>query len=98
MVFHSQAKNGGNVLAPVFEYHLCIFVHHEVHEGREEKSEMPGTAGPDFYDTSALFMLFATFVVQPGFSPKLRERDNQTRCGQIEIKNIHDNLTVDFDN
>ncbi len=37
MVFHSQAKNGGNVLAPVFEYHLCIFVHHEVHEGREEK-------------------------------------------------------------
>ncbi len=43
-------------------------------------------------------VLFATFVVQPGFSPKPRERDNQTRCGQIEIKNIHDNLTADFDN
>jgi len=30
------------------------FLNHEVHKGREEKpEEMPGTAGPDFYNTSS---------------------------------------------
>ena len=56
---------------------------------------MPETAGIDYYDTSVFFVLFVTFVVIPDFSPKLRERDNQRRGGQIEIKYIHDDLTAD---
>ncbi len=39
LIFHSHARNDGNVLAPEFEYHLCIFVNHEVHNEREEKQE-----------------------------------------------------------
>ena len=56
---------------------------------------MPETAGTDFYDTSVFFVLFVSFVVIPGFSPKLRERDNQRQGGQIEIKYFHDHLTAD---
>ena len=48
-------------------------------DGREEKhEERPGTAGPVFYNTSAFFVRVVTFVVIPGFSPRLRGRDNQT--------------------
>jgi len=47
-------------------------LNHEVRDGHEEKQEeMPGTTGTDFYDPSAFFVLFVTFVVQPGFRPKL---------------------------
>ena len=50
-----QFKNDGTIPAAEFEYHLCFFVNHEAHDGREEKQEEgPGTAGPDFYATSAL--------------------------------------------
>ena len=70
-----------------------------MHDGHEEKQEeKPGAAGPDFFDTSALFVRFENFVVQSGFRPKLRERNNQTQCGQIEIKNIHDDLTAGIEN
>ena len=59
---------------------------------------MPETAGIDYYDTSVFFVLFVTFVVIPGFSQKLRERDNQRQGGQIGIKYIHDDLTADTEN
>ncbi|HHL70943.1 MAG TPA: hypothetical protein ENJ29_00405 [Bacteroidetes bacterium] len=67
---------------------ICaFFVNREVHDGREEKhEERQGTAGTDFFDTSAFFVRFVAFVVQPGFSPKLRGRNNQTQREQIEIK------------
>ena len=72
-----REQNDENVLATELAYHLCILVNHEVHDGREEKQgEMPGTAGADFYDTSLFFVLFHIFMVQPGFSPKLCDRDN----------------------
>ena len=32
---------------------------------------MPEATGTDFYDTSIFFVLFVTFVVKPGFRPKL---------------------------
>ena len=39
-------------------------MNHAVRDGHEEKQkERPGTTGPDFFDTSALFVLFVTFVV-----------------------------------
>ncbi len=74
MALHSHIRNDENVLAPEFEYHPCFFVNHAEHDGREEKQ---GTAGPVFYDTSAFFVRFENFVVQPGFSPKPRGRNNQ---------------------
>ncbi len=80
MVFHSHARNGGDVLAPELEYHLCNFLNHEVHKGREGKhEERAGTAGSDYCDTSAFSVCFGAFVVQPGFSPLLRGQDNQAQ-------------------
>ncbi len=99
VAFHSHVRNDENVLAPEFEYHPCFFVNHEVHDEREEEhEERQGTAGIDFFDTSDFFVFFQTFVVQPSFSTKLRGRNNQTRCGLIEIKNIHDDLTAHTEN
>ena len=75
--FYSHARNAGNVLTTEFECHLSIFLNHEVRDGHEEKQEeMPGTTSTDFYDLSAFFVLFVTFVVIPGLRQKLSARDN----------------------
>ena len=83
MVFHSHVRNDENVLAPEVEYHPCFFVNHEVPDGHEVKQEeRQETTGTVFFDTSAFFVPFVTFVVKPGFSQKLSGRDNPTRAGQ----------------
>ena len=47
-------------------------MNHEEPDGREAKhEERPGTAGTVFFDTSVYFVRFVTFVVTPGFSPRL---------------------------
>ncbi len=86
-ISRQSGRKDATVLAPEIEYHLCIFVNHEVPDGREEKQEeRQGTAGPVFYNTSAFFVRFVTFVC--GATPlqhKLREWDNQIRRGKILI-------------
>ena len=81
LVFHSHAKNDGNVRLLRFERHLCIFVHHEVHDGREEKQEERQELLVLILRYFSFLRALRSFVVQPGFSPKLSGRKNQTRCG-----------------
>ncbi len=81
LVFHSHARNDRNVRLLRFECHLCIFVNHEVHGGREEKQEERQELLVLILRYFSFLRALRSFVVQPGFSPKLSGRKNQTRCG-----------------
>ena len=62
-----------------FECHLCFFVNYEVHDEREEKrEERQGLLVLIFAILQLSSVRFENFVVEPGFSPKLRGRNNRT--------------------